>query len=159
MAAAQNILDKRHNPLPSHPYDDNVYTFDRIGDHNLIIAYLSFGVINIISAVNIARDIFYIFNSIRFDFIIDIGSGISNSGNNIRLNDIMISKPTKIFENVIQYNFRKTIQDKHFTRTDSLNRSPDILLEAVANLHTKHIMENYKLSEYLSAIIGKYPAI
>lgn len=75
------------------------------------------------------------------------------------LGDIMVSKPTTTFPGVIQYNFGKTVQDGHFTRTDSLNRPPDVLLGAVSKLQAKAMMEGHKLSEYLPAMAERYPAI
>jgi hypothetical protein len=159
MAAAQGMLDERHNPLPSRPHDDNAYTFGRIGDHNVIIAYLPFGITGTTSTANVARDMFSTFNSIRFGLIVGIKGGIPSAGNDIRLGDIMISKSAEISGGVIQYNFGKTVQNEQFTRTGSLNQPPDVLLGAVANLHAKHMMEGHKISEYLSTIVEKYPAI
>jgi nucleoside phosphorylase len=159
MAAAQGMLDERHNPLPSRPHDDNAYTFGRIGDHNVVIACLPFGVTGTTSAANVAHDMLCTFDSIRFGLMVGIGGGVPSAGNDIRLGDIVVSKPAETSAGVIQYDFGKTVQDGQFTPTGSLNRPPDVLLRAVASLHAKHIMEGHKLSEYLSAMVRKYPAM
>jgi hypothetical protein len=65
MAAAVDILDKYYNPLPSRPHDDNNYTFDRIKNYNVIIICLSFGITDITSTANIARNIIYTFDRVR----------------------------------------------------------------------------------------------
>lgn len=152
------MLDERHNPLPSRPHDDNAYTFGRIGDHN-VIACLPSGVTGTTSAAIVAPRMISTFDSLRFDVMVGIGGGVPSQGNDIRLGDIVVNKPTATFPGVIQYDFGETVQDGHFTRTGSLNRPPDVLLGAVSNLQAKHMMEGHKLSEYLSAMVERYPAM
>ena len=68
----------------------------------------------------------------------------------------MVSKPTRQSGDVIQYDFGKTVQEGQFERTRSLNRPPDMLLTALANLQSKHIMEGDELAKHLSAMLKKY---
>src|SRR5450432_738643 len=124
MAAAQGMLDERHDPLPQRPHDTNVYSFGRIGDHNVVIACLPLGVPGTTSAANVARDMLHTFDSIRFGLIVGIGGGVPSLGNDIRLGDIVVSKPAGTSGGVIQYDFGKTVQDGQFTPTGSLNRPP-----------------------------------
>jgi hypothetical protein len=112
-----------------------------------------------ISAAKIATHIFLIFKNLRFGLMMGIKDGILDQNNNIRLRDVMISKPTATFGGVIQYDFGKTVQNDRFVRTDSLNKPPNILLTALANLQAKHIREGHKLSESLSEMMKKYPRI
>src|SRR5438552_3113571 len=44
-------------------------------------------------------------------------------------------------------------------QTGSLNRPPDVLLNAVARLQAKHMMEDPKLLKHLLEIISKYPKL
>ena len=52
--AACEILDEEYPPLPtSYPYDDNIYTFGRIGHHKVVIACLPKGKYGLTSADSI----------------------------------------------------------------------------------------------------------
>ncbi len=64
----------------------------------------------------------------------EIEGGVPSEKNNIRLRDVVVSKPITMFGGVIQYDFRKTVQDDRFERTGSLNKSPDVFLGAVSSL-------------------------
>jgi hypothetical protein len=44
-----------------------------------------------------------------------------------------------------------------FERTGSLNRPPDVLLTALANLQSKHMVEGDELAKDLSAMLRRYP--
>jgi hypothetical protein len=37
MAAAEGMLDERRGTLPSRPYNNNDYSFGRIGDYSMVI--------------------------------------------------------------------------------------------------------------------------
>ena len=76
--------------------------------------------------------------------------------NDIRLGDIVVSKPTGQFGGVIQYDFGKTVQEGRFNRTRSLSRPPDVLLTAISNLQSKHIREGHELVKYLSEMLRRY---
>jgi nucleoside phosphorylase len=157
MAAAQGMLDERHSTLPSRPRDNNNYTFGRVGDHNVVIACLPSGVTGTISAARVATQMLFIFTGLRFGLMVGIGGGVPSEEHDIRLGDVVVSKPTGTFGGVIQYDFGKTVQEGKFTRSGSLNKPPDVLLTALANLEAKHMMEGHEVAKYLSEMMGKYP--
>jgi nucleoside phosphorylase len=156
MAAAVGMLDERHGALPSLPHDNNNYTFGRIGDHNVAIACLPAGGTGTISAARVATQMLSTFTELRFGLMVGIGSGVPSEEHDIRLGDVVISQPMETYGGVIQYDFGKTVQEGKFTRTGSLNKPPDVLLAALANLEAKHIMEGQKLSKYLSEMMERY---
>jgi nucleoside phosphorylase len=88
---------------------------------------------------------------------VGIGGGVPSEENDIRLGDVVVSKPTGQSGGVIQYDFGKTVQEGRFERTGSLNRPPDVLLTALANLQSKHMMEGDELAKHLSAMLRRYP--
>ena len=49
------------------------------------------------------------------------------------------------------------MQEGRFNRTGSLNRPPDVLLTALANLQSKHMIEGQELAKYLSEMLRRYP--
>ena len=156
-AAAVGMLDERHSTLPSRPQDNNNYTFGRVGVHNVVIACLPSGVTGTISAAKVATQMLSTFTGLRFGLMVGIGGGIPSEEHDIRLGDVVVSKPTGTFGGVIQYDFGKTIQEGKFIRTGSLNKPPDVLLTALANIEAKHMMEGHELEKYLSEMVKKYP--
>ena len=157
VAAAVGMLDERHSTLPSRPQDNNNYTFGRVGVHNVVITCLPSGVTGTISAARVATQMLSTFAGLRFGLMVGIGGGMPSEEHDIRLGDVVVSKPTGTFGGVIQYDFGKTIQEGKFTRTGSLNKPPDVLLTALANIEAKHMMESHELAKYLSEMVKKYP--
>jgi nucleoside phosphorylase len=157
MAAARAMLDEHHNPLQQNSRDHNTYTLGRIGRHNVVLACLPTGVIGTLSAATVANQMLQTFEGIRFGLMVGIGGGVPSEENDIRLGDIVVSKPTGQSGGVIQYDFGKTVQEGRFKRTRSLNRPPDVLLTALANLQSKHIMEGHELAKYLLEMLRRYP--
>lgn len=157
MAAARGMLDEVHDHLPSHPHDNNNYNFGRVGPHNVVIACLPAGVTGTISATRVAIQMLSTFTGLRFGLMVGIGGGVPSEENDIRLGDVVVSKPTGTFGGVIQYDFGKTVQEGVFVRTGSLNRPPDVLLTALANLQARHMMEKHELLSHLSRMVTRYP--
>jgi nucleoside phosphorylase len=159
MAAAIGMLDERHRILPSRPQDNNNYEFGRIGGHNMVIACLPSGMTGTISAARVATQMLSTFTELRFALMVGIGGGVPSEEHDIRLGDVVVSKPTGTFGGVIQYDFGKTVQEDKFIRTGSLNKPPELLLSAVANLEAKHMMENHVVAKYLSEMMRKHPTM
>ena len=159
LAAAVVMLNERHNSLPQDFHDINNYRLGRIDRQNVIIACLSFEVTSNTSAVIVTSHIRSIFSSIIFDLMIDVGGEASSVENDIRLGDVVISKPAETSDEVIQYDFEKIVQEGRFVRTGSLNRSPDMLLNAVSSLYTRHMIKKTELSRHLLQMLSKYPKL
>jgi nucleoside phosphorylase len=158
LAVAVALLDERHDALTQHPNDHNNYTLGRIGVHNVAVACLPSGMTGVTSAAVVATHMSLTFTSLRFGLMVGIGGGVPSHGHDIRLGDVVVSKPDAASGGVIQYDFGKTVQEGRFARTGSLNRPPDVLLSAVASLQAKHMLED-EASTLLSEMIAKYPKL
>jgi len=90
---------------------------------------------------------------------VGIGGGVPSGDHDIRLGDVVVSKPEGTFGGVIQYDFGKTVQEGRFTRTGSLNGPPHVLLNAVANLQARHLYDEPKMSRFLSEMAMRYPRL
>jgi nucleoside phosphorylase len=159
MAAAIGMLDERHCILPSRSQDNNNYEFGRIGGHNVVIACLPSGMTGTISAARVATQMLSTFTELRFTLMVGIGGGVPSEEHDIRLGDVVVSKPTGTFGGVIQYDFGKTVQEDKFIRTGSLNKPPELLLSAVANLEAKNMMGDHVVANYLSEMMRKHPTM
>ncbi len=101
MAAAVAMLDERHDPLPQDSHDTNNYRLGRIGRQNVAIACLPSGVTGNTSAAIVASHIRSTFPSIIFGLMVGVGGGAPSVENDIRLGDVVISKPAETSGGVI----------------------------------------------------------
>jgi nucleoside phosphorylase len=75
----------------------------------------------------------------------------------IRLGDVVVSKPTRDFGGVVQYDFGRTVGQAVFERTGRLNRPPQILLTAIARLQADQMIEPSRIPEFISDVVATYP--
>src|SRR5436190_2033757 len=152
LAAAIAILDEEHPPLPQNPQDNNIYTLGRVAEHNVVIACLPVGQVGNNNAATVATQMRYSFRAIRFGLMVGIGGGAPSEGHDIRLGDVVVSKPGKDNGGVIQYDFGRTIEGGRFRRNGTLNEPPAVLLSAVSTLQARHKLHGHQLLQYLEAM-------
>ena len=92
-AASKAMLDKTNPRLSQLPNDDNAYTLGEILGHNIDIACLPSGTI---AATTVAANMRTTFPSIHFGLMVGIGGGVPSTNNDIRLGDVVASKPTGV---------------------------------------------------------------
>jgi hypothetical protein len=99
MAAARAALDELHPRLPATPNDPNIYTLGNIQGHNVVIACLPSGVYGHTSATIVGTHLTSTFSAIRYCLLVGIGGGVPHPNSvDIRLGDIVVSKPTGTME-------------------------------------------------------------
>ncbi|KAB8670386.1 hypothetical protein FH972_026299 [Carpinus fangiana] len=138
-AAMCDMLDEEHRDLPQVAGDNNLYTLGRIGIHNVVIARFPEGSFGPISAAVVGRQLRTSFPEAKLRIMVGVGGGIPSEKNDIRLGDVVVSKPSDNSGGVIQYDFGKTEQGAEFRITRQLNRPPDLLLAATGKLHTRRL--------------------
>lgn len=154
LAAVKGMLDDTYPSLPSRRSTVN-YLLGRIGEHNIIIAVMPGTGNN--RAAQIAIQLLNDFPSIRFGLLVGIGGGVPSEIYDIRLGDVVVSKPTDTFGGVVQYELGKQIVGGQFQRTGSLKKPPCMLLAAVQQLEAKHRMEESEVPAHLAKMLEKYP--
>jgi nucleoside phosphorylase len=159
MAAAKAMLDEIHPSLPNSLDYHNTYTLGQIGARNIVIACMPSGMYGTTSAVTVAASMRSSFRSIRVGLMIGIGGGAPSQHADIRLGDVVVSKPNENFRGVVQYDYGKTIQDAIFKRIGTLNKPPHVLLTAVSQLQADHRLRPSRIPEYLSEMAAKYPSM
>ncbi|KAF7166132.1 hypothetical protein CNMCM5623_010009 [Aspergillus felis] len=158
MAAAEAMLDERHPDLPTKPNDNNTYILGRIHAHNVVIACLPCGVYGTTSAATLATEIRLTFGAIQFGLMVGVGGGVPGNVD-VRLGDVVVSKPTREFGGVIQYDCGKAIEGGHWERTGMLNKPPTVLLTAISRLQAAHMLRPSQVSEIVSQTLTKSPTI
>jgi nucleoside phosphorylase len=149
-AAALEMLDEEHEPLPQPLADSNVYSLGSISGHNIVIAGLHQPGNN--PAATVVTQMRNTFQRLRFVLLVGIGGGVPTETNNgiIRLGDVVVSEPTGQHSGTVQYDHGKA-EVGQFRRTGCLDRPPTLLLNAARDLAARRfrkskdpIMENIK---------------
>ena len=141
-AASKAILDKTHPQLSQPAGDNNAYTLGEISGHNIVMACLPSGVYGTIPAATVAAHMRTTFPSIHFGLMVGIGGGVPSTNEDIRLGDIVVSKPTGILGGVVQYDYGKTVASGAFQQTGMMNQPPQVLLNTIARLQADEILGN-----------------
>ncbi|KAH9231531.1 hypothetical protein K456DRAFT_1773148 [Colletotrichum gloeosporioides 23] len=159
LAAASGMMDEDYAQLLSQPTDSNMYSYGRIGVHNIVVACLPAGQMGTNSAATVASQMKSSFPSLRFGLLVGIGGGVPNVEDDvdIRLGDVVISQPSGQYGGVIQYDFGKTGADGRIARIGSLNAPPTILLNASSQLRANDILDKTKVDMYLSEFLSSKP--
>ncbi len=160
-AAAEAMLDKKHLP-PQHKHmnDDNIYTLGSVngpnGKHNVVIASLPPGRYGTTPAATAATQMLSSFPAIKFGLMVGIGGGIPSNHNDIRLGDVVVSRPEGNFGGVKQYDCGK-VTARGFEERGALNSPPRVLLNAMGALESKHEIEGSAIPSILEAMYKEYP--
>jgi nucleoside phosphorylase len=159
MAAAQALLDEVHKDLVANPRDHNTYALGRIGEHNVVIAGLPSGRYGLASTAAAASHLVRSFPAIRIGLMVGIGGGVPSKDADIRLGDVVISKPTDEHGGVVQYDFIKAMSDGRFVRMGMSDRPPSILSTTITRIQDTHFAHGSHVMDHLAAMkgrLGKY---
>ncbi len=160
MAAVRTMLDECHGrPAHRHLADTNSYYLGRIGEHNVVAAGLPSGSPGSVSAATVAAHMQYTFKSIRFGLVVGVGSGVPCASDDIRLGDVVVSTPGDGSGGVVQYDPVAAASEGRFVRTGALNKPPQVLLTAVADLAADHLMDGNRISSILARTAEGKPSL
>lgn len=163
-AAAEAMLDEEHaapTGFTRHRTDANVYTWGRVGDHNIVIASLASGVYGTTSAATTASSLLASLPSIRVGLMVGIGGGIARPDENhdIRLGDVVVSQPSETKGGVCQYDMIKAKPGDKRERKGFLGPPPTVLLKALGGIQAYHERKNSKVPIFLQEMLEKNPKI
>jgi nucleoside phosphorylase len=161
-AAAEAMLDEEHvapTDFTRHQTDENVYTWGRMGEHNIVIASLASGVYGTTSAATTASSLLASLPSIRVGLLVGIGGGIArpDEGHDIRLGDIAVSQPCETTGGVCQYDLFKAKSGGKRERKGFLGRPPTVLLNALSSIQSYHERKDSKVPSFLQEMLKKNP--
>ncbi|GKZ48553.1 hypothetical protein AbraIFM66951_000628 [Aspergillus brasiliensis] len=138
MAAAKAVLDEEYpNPHPS-THHNRTYVLGKISGHKVVITCLPSGIIGTTAATAVVDQMVSTFRSIRFGLMVGIGGGVPSAAD-VRLGDVVVSKPTAGLPGVIQYDYGKTVASGRFEQTGILNKPPLFLLSALSSMEADRL--------------------
>ena len=132
------MLDKIYF-LSQQLTDLNAYKFGELNGHYIVIAYLPNGVYGTVSAAAVVSRMRLTFPQLQFGLMVGIGGGVPSKSNDIRLGDVVVSKPSGKYGGVIQYDYGKAVQGGQFEPTGFLNQPPSALLTHVSKLEEQQM--------------------
>jgi nucleoside phosphorylase len=151
LAAAQEMLDEEDETPQISTHETNTYTCGRLGEHNVVIACLPEGQMGTNSAAAVAVQMMSAFTSIRFGLMVGVGGGVPGKEADIRLGDVVVSKPDAVHGGVVQYDIGKATPSG-FTRTGHLNTPPTILLTALASVRANKYRGRSNVSKHIAKL-------
>ena len=156
-AASQAMLDERYGSFEEQDkHDDNIYVCGRIKHHEVVMACLPAGRYGKASAAGAAMNLLRSFPSVRFGVMVGIGGAVPDR-TDIRLGDIVVSKPTDNHGGVIQYDMGKVLPGSYFKIKGHLNKPPLLLLNAIQSLIATHELRESQVHEYMSEMFTRFP--
>lgn len=157
LAAAKLMLDEKHEDAirTDSNHDENVYCMGSVAGHNVVIGCLPTGRIGTTSAATVATQLQAAFRNIRFGLMVGIGGGVPSAEADIRLGDVVVSRPDGTFGGVVQYDLGKATS-AGFQRMGTLNTPPQLLLSALSTIQADEMIGESVLSTHLS-ILEKIP--
>lgn len=161
-AAAEAMLDEEHaapTGFTRHQTDTNVYTWGRVGDHNIVIAALASGVYGTTSAATTASSLLASLPSIRIGLLVGIGGGIArpDQDQDIRLGDVVVSQPCDTTGGVCQYDLIKAKSGGKCERKGFLGRPPTVLLNALTSIQARHERKDSDVPYLLQVMLESNP--
>ena len=157
-AAVEATLDEEHGGVKKLAGDDNVYSFGRIGVHNVVIACLPAGVMGKASATAVAKDMMRSF-PIKAGLMVGICGGVWSEKTDVRLGDVIVSQPDGMHGGVVQWDYGKMEKDGVFRRTGTLNKPPKPLLSAVQALKATHRRKGSEVPRHLEEMLANNPVM
>ncbi|KAH8648351.1 nucleoside phosphorylase domain-containing protein [Tricladium varicosporioides] len=155
LVAALFMLDVEHPRLPRKQADTNNYTLGQIGQHNVAIACLPQGEYGLSSATNVASQMRMSFPNIQFGLMVGIAGGVpSLPDHDIRLGDVVVSKPGIGNGGVIQYDYGKALEGDVFESTGWLDAPPAIVRTAIGTLQARQMRWGNEFLKFLSVFDG-----
>ncbi|KAL2803369.1 hypothetical protein BJX63DRAFT_440189 [Aspergillus granulosus] len=145
MAAARVMLDKTHNLPPKPSADPNAYEVGELNGHYIVIAGLPAGVYGTVSAATVVSRMRLTFPRLQYGLMVGIGGGVPDKDHDIRLGDVVVSKPVGKYSGVVQYDYGKAVQGGVLEPTGTLNKPPQAFLTHMGQLEAKQMTEGREL--------------
>jgi nucleoside phosphorylase len=121
-----------------------------------VIACLPDGQYGTTSATIVANNMLRTFSdSLRIGLMVGIGGGAPSAEHDIRLGDIVVSRPEGSYGGVIQHDMGKIGTNGKIQRVGSLNSPPKSLLNALAQMRATELYDDPQYPVYLQEAIGK----
>lgn len=161
LAVAKASLDEKHAKPKNFrrlAEDTNAYTWGSIEGHCVVIATLGANTYGTVNASKVATSMRLSLPHLRVGLLVGIGAGLDVVRRDIRLGDVVISRPEGILGGVVQYDLLRNGNGPP-ERVGHLAKPPAALLQALGSMLATHELGEARTSELLEAIRERRPNI
>ncbi|KAJ3498372.1 hypothetical protein NLG97_g1171 [Lecanicillium saksenae] len=157
VAAAKALLDDVHGELLAGrgSEDPNSYVLGNIQGHNIVLAHPPFGSFDTNSTAAVEAQMRARFKSIRFSLMVGVGGGAPSEKNDVRLGDVVVSKPTSTRPGLIQLDLETKPAGDPFMSKSALSKPSTLLLTAAGKAETMDILGESMVPCYIAEIVTK----
>lgn len=159
VAAAKAALDNIHTESTADPTleGDNSYILGSLDGHNVVLTYPTSGVYGATSVVSVVKQLHASFKHVRFSLVVGIGGGVPSTKEDIRLGDVVVSKPTAGRPGHVQYETGEEYEGGRVLNAKAIDRPSTLLLTAAGKAETAKIFDESRIPTYISEIVRKDP--
>ncbi|EAW09016.1 Pfs domain protein [Aspergillus clavatus NRRL 1] len=157
LMAVRALFDSKHEALTITDNDPNYYALGQIGPHNVVAACLPDGGYGTNSATRVASNMKRTFPEIKFCLLVGIGGGAPSTENDVRLGDVVVSRPSGTSGGVLNYELGKAIGKGVFQLHGCLPPAPEQLMCAISDLRSDPKLPSTPLQPYLDEIASWNP--
>ncbi|KAL2848393.1 hypothetical protein BJY01DRAFT_233960 [Aspergillus pseudoustus] len=155
LLAVRALFDVTHadgDEITTPSADSNHYILGEMGGHKVVAACLPDGEYGTNSAADVAANMRRTFPSIKFALLVGIGGGVPTAANDMRLGDVVVSRPTGTDPGVIQYDMGKARENGLFTPSGFLHPPPRLIMTALGKLRSDPYSSQTPLQEFLREV-------
>ncbi|KAL3495899.1 purine and uridine phosphorylase [Aspergillus germanicus] len=146
IAASRTMLDEIHPNLPQRSGDTNSYTLGSISGHNVVMVCLpAMGTNSAAAVVNHLRSSF---QNVQYGLMVGIGGGVPSEKADIRLGDIVVSKPVDRYPGIMQYDFGKSLAGGRFSKRGLFIAQYLTLDDPLSTIVTERLAQNPKMTSF-----------
>ena len=162
LIAAKKMLDNRHKP-PANPnqYDENVYEFGDINEHNVVIACMPPGQPGLVSSQRLVHPLKQSFPNLSIHLFVGIGGGIprtpslTDPDEDIHLGDVIVGWADRTgIPAIVQPEFERTLDDQKSTYLGLFNKPSRQLLNALNPILSDRETKETRFHEHLQRLAG-----
>jgi nucleoside phosphorylase len=175
-AAGKAMFDEEYKDSPpgfsKNSSDPNAYSWGRMGKHHVVLCSLPEGEYGTNVTATIAQGLRSSLPHIRIGLLVGIGAGVpgeqvdkgndSMSQPDIRLGDVVVSKPDGTSGGIIQVDLFKATSSSHGEaqqRKGFLNSPPMALRTALTKIRSDHEIEDSQIQALLSQAFERRPKL
>ncbi|KAI9898851.1 hypothetical protein N3K66_005312 [Trichothecium roseum] len=158
LAAARSMLEEIHDETPNvYSSDDNNYVLGSIGKHEVVITCLPYVSSGPPSVNRVVKDLLRSFPNLRFGLFVGIGGGAPSQRHDIRLGDVVVSRPHRGRCGFLQYDFDSTLRREALVPAGPSHDPPAPLLSAMIALESEHFLQGNQLAQAVNRTLDKFP--
>ncbi|KAL4785636.1 purine and uridine phosphorylase [Aspergillus varians] len=148
-----DLMHKDDDRMAIHSDDSNHYALGEMDKHKVAAACLPDGKYGTNPAADVAANMRRTFPSVKFALLVGIGGGVPSLTNDIRLGDVVASRPTGIIPGVIQYDMGRVQENGTFTQAGFLHAPPRLIMTTLSKLRSDPSLPATPLQEHLDESI------